>query len=148
MGGYAVWSIHAIKSKTDSALYRDGAGGSAKLVDSIQITVFGARADTGRAPFNSADTFAFQSTGYYWDSLFTWTQADTSLASVWPKRKTVGDSTYGAIQAYSWDYQRLRILVRWGIDDDGGGANALTYDTDSVFFQRPRYYLVANGMRR
>lgn len=35
MGGYAVWSVHAIKSKTDSALYRDGSGGSVKLVDSV-----------------------------------------------------------------------------------------------------------------
>lgn len=110
--------------------------------------MFGARADTGRAGINSSNAYSFQGTGYWWDSLFTWTQADTSLASVWPKRKTVGDSTYGAIVAYSWDYHRVRVRVRWAIDDDGGGAHALTYDTDSVFYQRPRYYIGVNGMRR
>lgn len=147
MFGYGTWTISAWRERLgDSALYRTGNGDSTTLVDSCQITLLGARYDTGGYTYGSH---------FVWDSLLAWNTRDSSFAPAyvtwgWPKTRFYGDSTYGAatVRNAAFEYQRIAVRFRWYIDDDGGGAHALTSDTDSTFFSRPNYTVVVQGMRR
>lgn len=147
MFGYGTWTFNAWRERGgDSALYRTGNGDSTTLVDSCQITLLGARYDTGGYAGGSA---------YIWDSITAFNTRDSSFTPAyvtwgWPKHRFVGDSTYGAAASRNsmFEYNRIAVRFRWYIDDDGGGAHVLTSDTDSTFFSRPNYTVVVQGMRR